>query len=237
MFPKPKAQLTPNTYAYESEPLVKPTGFREYDARWLLGKEINLMGIQALGMGLGTLIRELGVKPEIVTGHDFRGYSASVKNGAGLRPAGGGLQGARHRPRDDADGLFRAVRTRRALRRHGDGLAQRQRLDRREDGRQPPAHLRPRRDDAAEGDRARRAVQERGRRLLHVRGEFSGALHRRPHQAAEAQAQAQGGARPAATAPRARSRRRCWKPSAARWCRSTANSTIRSRNTIPIPKT
>ena len=37
------------------------------------------MGVQALGMGLGTLIRELGVKPEIVTGHDFRGYSASVK--------------------------------------------------------------------------------------------------------------------------------------------------------------
>ena len=79
MFPKPKSALTPNTYAYESEPLVKPTGFREYDARWLLGKEINLMGVQALGMGLGTLIRELGGKPEVVTGHDFRGYSASVK--------------------------------------------------------------------------------------------------------------------------------------------------------------
>ena len=90
MFPKPKPSLTPNTYAYESEPLVKPTGFREYDARWLLGKEINLMGVQALGMGLGTLIRELGVKPEIVTGHDFRGYSASVKNSlvSGLLAAG-----------------------------------------------------------------------------------------------------------------------------------------------------
>jgi phosphomannomutase/phosphoglucomutase len=79
MFPKPQPSLLPNTYAYESGPMVKPTGFREYDARWLLGKEINLMGLQALGMGLGTLIREMGVKPEIVTGHDFRGYSASVK--------------------------------------------------------------------------------------------------------------------------------------------------------------
>src|ERR1039458_3457861 len=79
MFPTPKSALTPNTYAYESSPLVKPTGFREYDARWLLEKEINLMGVQALGMGLGTLIRGLGVKPEIVTGHDFRSYSASVK--------------------------------------------------------------------------------------------------------------------------------------------------------------
>src|SRR5215467_8976779 len=77
MFPKPKSALEPNTYAYESEPMVKPTGFREYDARWLFSKEINLMGVQALGMGLGTMIREMGVRPEIVTGHDFRGYSAS----------------------------------------------------------------------------------------------------------------------------------------------------------------
>src|ERR1700716_3421150 len=79
MFPKPKSVLVPNTYAYESEPMVKATGFREYDARWLFGKEINLMGIQALGMGLGALIAELGVKQEVVTGHDFRGYSASIK--------------------------------------------------------------------------------------------------------------------------------------------------------------
>src|SRR6202162_5027511 len=79
MFPIPKPELSPNTYAYESEPMVKATGFREYDARWLFGKEINLMGIQALGMGLGALIAELGVKPEVVTAHDFRGYSASIK--------------------------------------------------------------------------------------------------------------------------------------------------------------
>ena len=70
--------------------MVKPTGFREYDARWLFGKEINLMGVQALGMGLGTLIHELGVKPELVTGHDFRGYSASIKMAliTGLMAAG-----------------------------------------------------------------------------------------------------------------------------------------------------
>src|ERR1700746_2466003 len=79
MFPKPKSVLVPNTYAFESEPMVKPTGFREYDARWLFNKEINLMGVQALGMGLGALIAELGAKQEIVTGHDFRGYSASIK--------------------------------------------------------------------------------------------------------------------------------------------------------------
>ena len=80
MFLKPVASLEPNTYAYEVTPLVKPTGFREYDARWLFEKEINLLGVQALGMGLGTMIREMGVKPEIVTGHDYRAYSATIKN-------------------------------------------------------------------------------------------------------------------------------------------------------------
>jgi phosphomannomutase/phosphoglucomutase len=90
MFPKPQPSLTPNTYAYESEPLVKATGFREYDARWLLGEEINLMGVQALGLGLGTLLHELGAKPEIVTAHDYRSYSASVKLAlvSGLMAAG-----------------------------------------------------------------------------------------------------------------------------------------------------
>src|SRR5882724_10211101 len=90
MFPKPKPVLVPNTYAFESGPMVKATGFREYDARWLFEKEINLMGIQALGMGLGALIAELGVKQEIVVGHDFRSYSASIKYAlmSGLMAAG-----------------------------------------------------------------------------------------------------------------------------------------------------
>src|ERR1700756_3614953 len=90
MFPKPKPVLLPNTSAFESEPMVKATGFREYDARWLFNKEINLMGVQALGMGLGSLIAERGARQEIVTGHDFRGYSASIKYAlvSGLMAAG-----------------------------------------------------------------------------------------------------------------------------------------------------
>src|SRR6202007_1340826 len=90
MFPTPIAQLSPNTYAYESNPMVKPTGFREYDARWLFEKEINLMGVEALGLGLGTFLHELGGKPEVVVGHDFRAYSASIKYAliAGLMAAG-----------------------------------------------------------------------------------------------------------------------------------------------------
>ena len=79
MFPKPVPLLLPNTAAYESQPMVKPTGFREYDARWLFEKEINLMGVQALGLGLAALLHEMGVKPEVVTGHDFRAYSGAIK--------------------------------------------------------------------------------------------------------------------------------------------------------------
>ncbi|MBX3528376.1 MAG: phosphomannomutase/phosphoglucomutase, partial [Rhodoblastus sp.] len=90
MFPKPVPSLATNTYEYESAPMVKPTGFREYDARWLFEKEINLMGVQALGLGLGTLLHEMGVKPELATGHDFRSYSASIKYAlvTGLMAAG-----------------------------------------------------------------------------------------------------------------------------------------------------
>jgi len=85
-FPKPLAALQPNTLAFETTPLVKPTGFREYDARWWYGipgsqrpPELNLMGVTALGMGFGTLLGEMGIHRDVVTGHDYRAYSASIK--------------------------------------------------------------------------------------------------------------------------------------------------------------
>ncbi|MCB1507790.1 MAG: phosphomannomutase/phosphoglucomutase [Hyphomicrobiaceae bacterium] len=85
-FPTPVGTLTPMTPAFETTPLVKPTGFREYDARWWFGHpgsdkapELNLMGVQALGLGLATLLGELGVEKKIVTGHDFRSYSGAIK--------------------------------------------------------------------------------------------------------------------------------------------------------------
>ena len=80
MLPKPLPKLEPNTYDYEARPMVKPTGFREYDARWLYEREINLMGVQALGLGLATLLGDLGVAKEIVVGHDFRSYSGAIKS-------------------------------------------------------------------------------------------------------------------------------------------------------------
>ena len=86
MFPKPIADLKPNTYAFEVNPLIKPTGFREYDARWWYGvpssdklPELNLMGVTALGMGIGTYLGETGIAREVVTGHDYRAYSGAIK--------------------------------------------------------------------------------------------------------------------------------------------------------------
>ncbi len=78
MLPPPRSDLLANSFAYETTPLVKATGFREYDARWLLGPDINLLGVEALGLGLGTYIHERGER-RIVVGHDFRSYSLSVK--------------------------------------------------------------------------------------------------------------------------------------------------------------
>ena len=78
MFPRPRPDIVANTAAYETTPLIKPSGFREYDARWLLGEEISLLGIQAVGLGLGTYFGEQGER-RVVVGHDFRSYSLSVK--------------------------------------------------------------------------------------------------------------------------------------------------------------
>jgi phosphomannomutase/phosphoglucomutase len=75
----PRQDLTANSLEYEQLPFVKTTGFREYDARWLFGDEINLAGIQAIGLGIGTLIHERGIRPDIVVGHDYRSYSSAIK--------------------------------------------------------------------------------------------------------------------------------------------------------------
>ncbi|HEV2364101.1 MAG TPA: phosphomannomutase/phosphoglucomutase [Caulobacteraceae bacterium] len=78
-----RTELSANSRSYEVEALVKPTGFREYDARWLLGEEINGLGIEALGLGLGAYVQRLGHR-RIVVGHDFRSYSLSVKQALSL---------------------------------------------------------------------------------------------------------------------------------------------------------
>ena len=85
-----RTDLKPNTFEYEMQKLITPNGFREYDARWLFGKEINLLGVQAVGLGLGTYFHEVGIKPRVVTGHDYRSYEMSIKQAliVGLMQAG-----------------------------------------------------------------------------------------------------------------------------------------------------
>tara|TARA_R110002020_G_scaffold134530_24_gene300429 strand:- start:317 stop:1756 length:1440 start_codon:yes stop_codon:yes gene_type:complete len=70
--------------------MIKPTGFREYDARWRFPEEINLPGMTALGLGLGTQMHARGIEPRIVVGNDYREYSVAVKNALmiGLMQAG-----------------------------------------------------------------------------------------------------------------------------------------------------
>jgi len=80
MFPKPVPALKPNSFAFETQPLVKPTGFREYDARWLYPDDINLSGMKALGLALGTYLHECDIAPKIVVGHDYRSYSETIKS-------------------------------------------------------------------------------------------------------------------------------------------------------------
>jgi len=86
----PRSDLKPNTYEYETEPLMTANGFREYDARWLFEKEINLLGVEALGLGLGTYFHECAAVPKVALGHDFRSYSQSIKHALaiGLMRAG-----------------------------------------------------------------------------------------------------------------------------------------------------
>ena len=60
---------------------INPNGFREYDARWVYKKDIDLEGITHLGKGLGSQVIKHTKKtnPRIVVGHDYRSYSEEIK--------------------------------------------------------------------------------------------------------------------------------------------------------------
>ena len=60
---------------------INPNGFREYDARWVFEKEIDIEGITNLGKGLGTQIIKHTKKnnPRVIVGHDYRSYSEKIK--------------------------------------------------------------------------------------------------------------------------------------------------------------
>ncbi len=60
---------------------ISPYGFREYDARWLYEKDINLDGMTNLGKGFGSQIIKHTKKnnPRVIVGHDYRSYSEEIK--------------------------------------------------------------------------------------------------------------------------------------------------------------
>ena len=60
---------------------INQNGFREYDARWLFEKDIDLEGITDLGKGLGTQIINHTKKtnPRVIVGQDYRSYSEKIK--------------------------------------------------------------------------------------------------------------------------------------------------------------
>ncbi len=61
---------------------IDPYGFREYDARWLYKKDINLLGISNLGKGLGSQVIKHTKKdnPRIILGQYYRSYSEEIKS-------------------------------------------------------------------------------------------------------------------------------------------------------------
>jgi phosphomannomutase/phosphoglucomutase len=87
---KPLPDVTPNSWAFLRDAMIAPTGFREYDARWKYPEEINLPGMTALGLGLGTQMQRRGIAPVIAVGNDYRDYSLAIKNALvlGLMRAG-----------------------------------------------------------------------------------------------------------------------------------------------------
>ncbi|WP_281707784.1 phosphomannomutase/phosphoglucomutase [Phaeobacter italicus] len=87
---KPLPEVSPNTWNFLRDPMITPTGFREYDARWKYPEEINLPGMTALGLGLGTQIHKRGIEPVIAVANDYRDYSLSIKQALilGLMQAG-----------------------------------------------------------------------------------------------------------------------------------------------------
>lgn len=88
-----------NSDRYFLEPRIDETGFREYDARWIIepleGEDVglNYRGVVQLGHRLGQFLQraENGARQAIVIGHDFRRYAENVKNALALGLVSSGL--------------------------------------------------------------------------------------------------------------------------------------------------
>ena len=181
MFPKPRQDLLPNTVEFERLPFVKATGFREYDARWRYPEEINLLGLEAVGLGLADADARSAACPlRVVVGHDYRSYSAAVKaalitgllaGGAEVHDIGLALSPMAYFAQFelDVEGVAMVTAS------HNDngwtGIKM---------GIERPLTFAPDDMTRAQGDRAGRRVREPdGRRPLHLRARHARALHGR----------------------------------------------------------
>ncbi|WP_125255142.1 phosphomannomutase/phosphoglucomutase [Brevundimonas fluminis] len=59
--------------------MLHPTGFREYDARWLWGDQVDADGMRTVGRAFASLARARGISRTVV-GHDWRSCSEAVKS-------------------------------------------------------------------------------------------------------------------------------------------------------------
>jgi phosphomannomutase/phosphoglucomutase len=155
------------------------------------------MGIQALGMGLGTSCTSAACAPISSSGHDFRGYSATIKMAVVNGPDGRRLYnvhdiGLALSPMAyfaqfalDVPAVAMVTAS------HNDNGWTGVKM-----GMRPPADLRAGRDGPAEGDRAGRGLRPERRRRLPLRRRLSGRVYIkdlvRPR---EAQAQTDQGGR------------------------------------------
>lgn len=73
-----RTDVPQNSFDYFEKTQITDNGFREYDVRWLLGKEINPNGFVVLGKAYGTMMREHYGETRVVVGHDFRAYSQEL---------------------------------------------------------------------------------------------------------------------------------------------------------------
>jgi len=91
--PIPVPEVSATGWDSLAQAMIKPTGFREYDLRWRFPEEINLAGLQSLGLGLATQLFEASLPPVVAVGNnDFRAYFLSVKQALMLGLIEGGAE-------------------------------------------------------------------------------------------------------------------------------------------------
>lgn len=87
-----RTQVSPNSFDYFEQTLITDNGFREYDVRWLLEKEVNPNGFVVLGKAYGTMMQERYGETRVVVGHDFRMYSQELCRSLALGLMSTGMQ-------------------------------------------------------------------------------------------------------------------------------------------------